>query len=249
MEGAVVDGHGLGEGGAHAVRRQLGPVEAALDVDAPVRPGIDAHAQPHDVLVPPVSRRALGDALEDVGIVGAVRGVDHEGVRVAAADDAPVVVDDGPGLLPHPLEHLVAVGAAVALVDHMEVVDVDDDGVHEQVAVASIVLLRVAIEEVRVVQPRQHIALRLADDDPALGQLDGAAHPGHDDLRAGVRLGNEVGGALSEALHLRVPVRRQHDHRHAVQHPVGLEPAQDVHAVDIRQVQIQQDQTQRIQTL
>ena len=87
-----------------------------------------------------------------------------------------------------------AVGFAVAFVDHMEVVDVDDDRVQILVLVMLVVLLRVAVEILFIIQTRQRVALRGVDDVPVLRELNGAVHAGEHHPGQRIGLGDEVHG-------------------------------------------------------
>ena len=177
-----------------------------------------------------------------------MRTVDQEGVRLPAADDA-VVLDHVPYALADAAQQIVSEGLAVALVDRVEVVDIQHDGVGGQILVVDVKLGGVAVEEFPVVETGQRVALRRADDVPVLRQLDGAQHAGQHHLRLGVGLGDEVDGADGEALHLCVLLRRHHNDGDADRLRVRLQLAQHVQAVHVRQIQIQQDQAQRLAVL
>ena len=107
-----------------------------------------------------------------------------------------------------------------------------------------VVLLRVAVEIIPVEQPCQMVPLRPADQVPVLGELDGPADARHDDLMAGIGLGDKVAGAGVQAFHLGFGIRGQHDDRDAGEVRVLLDPAEDIQPVDIRQDQVQQHQAQ-----
>ena len=178
------------------------------------------------------------------GIIRPMGAVDVEGVRLVAADDAAGILDDVAHALADAPQHLVAVGLAIALVDHVEVVHVDHDGVHGHVLVVHVVLLGVAIEEFLVVQPRQVVPLGGAQYVPVLRQLYGAQHPRQDHAGHGIGLGDEIDGPEAQALHLDVPVRGQHDHRQPGIAGRLLDVPQDVRAAHVGQVQVQQHHAQ-----
>ena len=236
----VVDGHGAGVAVAHGVRGQLGPVEPLVHVQGLVHVGIDAHAQVHPAV------HAAAGVLEDLVVVLPMGTVDQERVALPPTDDAAVgvhVVRDAPA---DPAQHVVAVGLAVPLVDHVEVADVHQDGVHGQVLVVGVVLLGVTEEELLVVQAGELVALGGADDVAVFGELDGMADPGQQRVRAQVRRGDEIHGPAVEKLGLHCLVIREDDDGNAHQLRVLVHLADDVDALHVRKGQLQQHQAHAV---
>ena len=174
-----------------------------------------------------------------------MRAVDQKRIGLAAAYNAARVFDDFQHALRHALEHLVAIAFSVAVVERAEMIDVQQDRVCGSVLMVCIQLRRVAIEKLFVVQPRQVIPLRPAQDVPVLRQLDGAADAGENDLLLGIGLGDKVDGAQGQAFDLRLAVGGHDDHGKAGKRSVLPDAAQQLQALDIRQVQIQKDQAER----
>ena len=78
--------------------------------------------------------------------------VDKEGVVFPAADDAAILTDSllqPPGDAP---EHFISVRLTVALIDHMKVIDIYDNGVHGQVSVMGIKLICIVVEIIPVIE-------------------------------------------------------------------------------------------------
>ena len=129
----------------------------------------------------PSVRKARGDVREKCLVIRAVRAVDEEGVRLPPADNAARIRHQIPDSPAHIAQNAVSVSRAETLVEHAEMVDIQHDGVHLHLPVMLVELLRVAVKELPVIQPRQRIALRGADDLPVLGQFDGPPYAGQDD--------------------------------------------------------------------
>ena len=172
--------------------------------------------------------------------------VDQEGIRFPAADDTARLLDHRQSFLCDLFQNLIPVGLAVALVDHMKMIDIHDDGIHGKILVVHVKLLRIPVEELPVVESRQLIPFRPADDIPVLGELDGAPHSGLDDLRLRIGLGNKIDGAQSQALHLRIFVGGHYNHGDPGQIRICLELMENIQAIHIAQNEIQKYQAQEV---
>ena len=175
-----------------------------------------------------------------------VRAVDQESICLAPADDSPGALYDAAQLLADAPQDFVAIGPPVALIDHVEVIDVHDDRVHGQVLVKLIELLRIAEKEFFVVESGQRVPLCLVDDIAVLRELDRSLHARLDHLRQGIGFGNKVDRAKCQALHLCRAVARHDDDRQLFTAMILANITQHVEAVDVRQDQVQQDQTERV---
>ena len=234
----IVGGNVPREVVAHRVGRDLGAVEAPLHVYALVHGFVDAHAQAH-ARARRVAHERGGDALHELPVAGAVGNIEQEGVRTAPAGEAL-------GLLGHPAEagaylpeDLVAVGFAEALVDHVEMVHVDEGRVHVQLLVEHVELLGVAEEVLARVEAGDGVALRVFDDLPVLVELHGAADAGQDDFGVGIALGDEVACAEFQALDFGVLLARHDDDGDLAQLGVLFQGAQHVLAAEAGHVQVQ----------
>ncbi len=120
--------------------------------------------------------------------------VHQKNIRLAAADDAARIMHHLSCFLADTAKHLVRVGAAIALIDGAEAVDIQNDGVHRGIPVILVVLLGIAEEELAVIQTGQRIALGRLDNLPSLEQLNGTAHTREDNARFRIWLLDEVAG-------------------------------------------------------
>ena len=195
VQGVVVLGHRLHKAALDAVRGHLGPVEAAVEIQRLVGVGVHAHAQTHPVLARLVAAQALGGGLQQGLIVLPVGAVDEEDVAAPAAADAVRLQDDALHPLADAAENVVAVHAAITLVDHVEVVHIHHHRVHGLVGVMGVVHPHIPAEEVQIVQPRQGIPFGKAQGVAVFRQLNALVHPGQNDLLGRVGLGQKVHGA------------------------------------------------------
>ena len=240
----VVDADGPGLAALDRIGGHPGPVEAALDVQRLVHLGIDAHAQAHPVRGAVVHGHVRGQLLHQRGIILVEGAVQQEGVGPLAAAHAAHLAGRVANALADLSQNIVGIVLAVALVEHVELVDVHHHGVHGHLGVALVVQVDVAQEVVDVVQPGQAVALRGFDGLPALGQLHATVHPGLDDLPGGVGLRYEIHGADFQAFQLRVLIGGEHDDGQLPQVLVRLDGLEDLHAVHAGHLQIQQQQRQ-----
>ena len=123
-----------------------------------------------------------------------MRAVHQKNIRLTAADDAARIMHHFPRFLADTAKHLIRVGAAIALIDGAEAVDVQNNSVHRGVPVILVVLFGIAEEEFAVIQTGQRIALGRLNDLPVLRQLNGAAYTRKDNARFRIGLLDEVAG-------------------------------------------------------
>ena len=210
----IVQRHRLGEAVAHRIRGQLGPVEPALDVQRLVHIGVHAHPQPDPAV------HAGGGILEDVPVVAPVGTVDQEGIAVAPAHDAAIAGDALQYLAAHPAQHVVAIGLAMALVDHVKMADVHHHGVHVHVLVIDVILVGVIEEEVLVVQAGELVPLGGADDVAVFRQLDHMAHPRQHHPVQIAGLEYKIHGPVVEGVDLVLPIPAHDDDGDALEQRV-----------------------------
>ncbi len=247
MQMAVIQADGFVKVAANGVRSHLGPVKAALDVNALVDVGIDPHAQAHTVgRVAVILKEAGGDVLHDVLIVLPVRAVDHEGVCFPAADDSAGITDHLTGLLTDAPEDLVSVCLAVTLVDHVEVVDIQDDRVGLHVRMALIKLLGVAIEEFLVEKAGELVPFGGLDNVPVFRELDNPENTGEDNVDRRVGLRNKIDCAELQAFQLGRLLRGGDDDGDVLELLVRFGAFQDLITRHDRHEQIQQNQGQSV---
>ena len=135
MQVVVIIAYVPGIAALYGIRRHFCPVKAALDINRPVNAGVHAHAQPGTVLSVVIVCHPHRGALHKRMIILPVRAVNHEGIRASAGDDSPFFAYQVPQLLSDLLQETVAIGLAVALIDHAEMIDIDYDGIHLRVPV------------------------------------------------------------------------------------------------------------------
>ena len=172
MQVVIIDADHLREVVFDGVGSGLGMVKTTLDAQALVDIGIDTHTKTHTVVGDLFARQTLGCRLEDVLVIFPMRAIDKEGICFLTADDTAFDSDEFPDTFTDPLQHFIAIGIAIAFIDHMEVVDIDDDRIHIGVLVELVVLLGVAIEVFLVVKVGQRIPFRGKDDIPIFGKFD-----------------------------------------------------------------------------
>ena len=182
VHGIVKKADRLREVSPDRVRRHFRPVEPALDVKRFIRVGINSHPQPDvafaELAVPETCRQII----EDLFIIGAVKAIEHEFVRLIAAYNASGLLDHFQRVFRNTPENFVPVRFSVTVVDRVEMVDIDNNGVCRSVLVVQVELVRVMIEELFVVELRQMIALRPAEGIPVFGKFYGTPDAGKDDL-------------------------------------------------------------------
>ena len=248
MQLAVVIADGLRETAAHGIGCNLCPVEAALDVDGLVDIGINAHTQTDTIARSfLIAGETDGGILQNLRIVLAMGTINHEGIGISAADDAAGITNHLPNLFPDATEDFVAIDFAVALVDHMEMVDIDDDGVCRQVFIAEVKLLRMIIEEFSVIQPCQFVAFCGLDGTAILLELNNTANSsqwnGH--IRR-IRLCQRVDGTQLKASGFRSRIRSGDNDRNVLQSLIGHDSFQNIEAGHHRHHQIQQNERERV---
>ena len=165
-------------------------------------PGHHAHAH-LDIRACDESVHAALEALEQGIVFIPVRAVDVEVVPLDVAADALRLREEGGDLAAQGVQDLVAVRAAVQGIDHVEAVDVHDDGVHGLAGMLAVIAVGIHMEEAAAVELcGQGVKLRLGDDLPPLLHLglgmdvfqkqkqNEAAHHRHD--------GDNVGNVILE---------------------------------------------------
>ena len=217
MHGTVIDADRFGKAALDSISRHLGPVKTAFDIQAFIHIRIDTHAQPHPAVEGIISGQADGGIVKDQLIVLAMGAVGHKGISLTPAHDTIGIRNSLPDTFTDPLQDLVTVGIAEALIDHMEMVDIHHDGVHGLVFMVLIILLRIAVKKLPVVKTGEGIPLCGHDDLPVLRQLDGFQDTGHHDPGLGIGLWNIINGAQRQAFDLRILVCGQYDHRDVLQ--------------------------------
>ena len=246
MKLAVIQADGSGEIPANRVGRHFGAVKTALDVDALVDVGIDADAEPHTICRRAVFLKKTGGNLIQNGlIVLPMRAVEHESISFPATGDASGVMGQVKDLLTDLPQNLVPVSFAEALVDHMEVVDIQNQRVHRDVFVAEVELLGVIVEKLPVIQNCELIALRRLDGAAVLLELDDAADAGQNHIGL-IGLRDKINGAQLEALYFRGLIRGFDDDGNVPDGVVGHHRFQNVEPGHHRHHQIQQHQRERV---
>ena len=246
VQGLIVKTDGVAEASAHRVGGDLCPVEASLDIQGFVNIFVHAHTQADTAARSVVALKAVGCSVQDGAVIPAVGTIDHEGIRLAPTHNAALF----PHHIAHPLANAaqdgITAGGSEALVDHAEVVDVDDDGIHGRFPVVLVELFTVAVEILPAVKPREHIAFGREDDLSVFDEFNGTKHPGSNHIRLGVRLGDKVDGAEGKALRLRSMVGGNDDDGDLRNGGVLLFYAQKLNAIHTRHHQIQQHHGKRL---
>ena len=170
----------------------------------------------------------------------------QEAVALQPPGDGAVLGSHALEMPPDQPDHLVAEIAAPQLVDHVEMVDVKDHGVHGPTGIVQLELLAVVVEELPAVQVRHLVLFGGGDDVAVLRQLDGPGDARHHDLRHAEGLRDEVRRAHAQGRHLRRLLARQHHHGDALELRVGLQHLQQLIARHHGHVQVQQHHGQRV---
>ena len=166
----------------HCVGSGTGVLKAALDFKALVGIRINAHAKPHPVRRGiPFSGQTFGQFFEDIFIIAPARAIDKEGIRTSAAGNAAQIAGDLSDAFSYASKHAVPVLLSVALIDHMEMIDIHDHSIHRHIRIMLIVQPDVAQEVIQVEQICQTVALCRMYDIPLFRKLDAAVDSGvHD---------------------------------------------------------------------
>ena len=239
----VVQRHRLGKAVAHRIRGQLGPVKPALDVQRLVHIWVHAHPQPDPAV------HTGGGVLENVPVVVPVGTVDQEGIAVAPTHDAPLAGDALQDLAAHPAQHIIAIGLAVALVDHVEVADVDHHGVHVHILVIDVVLVGVIEEEILVVQAGELVPLGGADDVAVFRELYDVAYPRQHHPVQIAGLEYKIHGPVVEGVDLVLPVPAHDDDGDALEQRVLGHLLEYGFALGVRQRKVQQHEGEQVLAL
>ena len=234
----------------YIVGGHLGAVKALLDLQAPVGGRIDTHPDADAVvrsrIRPVLPAESCGQVFQKRRVILFVGAVDVEGIRAAAAADAPCLPRKSPDLFADVAEHPVSVGSAVQLVDHLEMIDVHIDRIHGDLPVVAVIHIGIADKILKSVELCQALTLCGLDGVAVFQQLDALADAGPDDLPGRVGLVDEIHGPQVQALHLRLLVSRQDNDGNALELRVRLHGPEDLHAIHAGHLQIEQDEGQVI---
>ena len=96
----------------------------------------------------------------------------------------------------------VVVNGKKHLFNHMEVINVNNDGIRGLSLIARVEFFGIAVEELPIVQPCKLVLLGAAYQAAVVGQFDYASYPRLHYLRHGIWFGNEVDRTLVQALDL-----------------------------------------------
>ena len=238
MQGIIIDRQAAGIASPHGIRRQLGPVKTPLHLRILICIGIDAH--PH------ADAGALfdlyGNLFQQLFVILPMRTIDEERVAASAAHNAARLPHRGKKLPADLLQDPVACCPPVALIQHVELIDIHHHGIHAGIRVMLIIAHGVAIEVFTIVKPRQRIPLGPADDIAVLIQLNRPKNSSQNHLLPRIGLGNKIDSSQRQAFHLRVLIRRHHDDRQRCRLRLLAKPLQDLDALHIREIQIEQNQ-------
>ena len=130
------------------------------------------------------------------------------------------------------------------LVDHVEVVDIQNDSIHRRFPVVDIILVRIVIEVVTVVKTGKLVSLSDSDGITVLVQLDGTLDSCVYYTRVRIRLRYEIYRSEAETLDLSLPVGSRYDNRKISEPLVALHYFEDIKTVHVRHDEVEQDYTQ-----
>ena len=137
--------------------------------------------------------------------------VDHEGICFPPADDSAIRPDDLPDFLSDSPEHFITITSAIAFIDHMEVIDIHDNGVHGRIFMMLVILLSIPVKILTVIKTCQLIPLCGLDDIPVFRKFYGPAHAGLDHAHSRIGLGDKIDRAKVKALDFRLLLCRGHN--------------------------------------
>ena len=209
IHGVVIEADFFGKAVFYLIRRLLGAVKAALYIDASVNLGIYPHPDT-DLIAPDHLHRCL---LQDVFIIRTMRAIDEKGIRSPPADNPVGSVNHVQKPRRHAFQHLIAEVSAVPLVQQVKMINVQHDCVGLHRGVESVKLGRIPKKILLVVQARQMIAFRPADDVPVFKKFDCPQDARQNDLLLGIRFRDKVDRSEVEAFHFRILVGCHHDDR------------------------------------
>ena len=175
-----------------------------------------------------------------------MRAVDHEGVGFPAADESAGIPYQFTGFLSDAAQHLISVWLAVALVDHMEVIDIQNDCVRLRFRMVLVKLRGVAIEEFLVEESGELVPLGGLNDLPIFREFDDSQYAGQNHIDSRVGLRNKIDRAELQALQLSRLLRSGDDDGDMLQVFICLSSFQHLKTGHDRHEQIQQHQRQRI---
>ena len=173
-----------------------------------------------------------------------MRAVNEEGIRSAAAAYAAHLAGYLTDALSDPGEHAVAVLLSIALIQHMEMVDVQNNGIHQHIVIMLIIHADIAVEVVGVEQVRQAVALRGLDDAGLFRDLDTAVDACLYDFNRGIRFGNKVDCPDLETVYLCALISSHYDDRYPLELLLFFHHLQNIHTAHLRHLKVEQHQCQ-----
>ena len=244
----IIVGDGLGIFVPDGTRRLDRPVEPGLDIEILIHVLVETASDAH-VDIAEVREMAV-DRIDHAGVHDlAVFNVDEEFVCLHAAGDTSRLFPQLLEIIGQMDQDIVARLPAVELIDQMEVVDIQEDRVHDHILVELVELLRVAVEVLLVEQSCQILTFRGLDDASVFVEFDGLLHAGEDDIRNGEWLQDEIRSAHLQGVDLCGVIGGEYDDRQIGVIIAGLHPLDHFEAVHVRHPQIHEDQRQQIPVL
>ena len=217
MHVVVIDADSLQMTTFSRVRSGFRIVETALDFNRLVNFRVHTHAQPHPVFRRVLAGQSLRCLFQQAFIIFPMGAIDKESVAAATASDTADFARNLADSVSDPGKHAIAVLLAITFVQHMEIVDVEHDGVHRHVGVVLVVHANVTQEEIEREKVCHAVTLGSLDDAPLFRKLYAAINTRLDDFLRGVRLGDEVDCPKLEAFHLRILIGSHHDNRYVLE--------------------------------
>ena len=114
--------------------------------------------------------KALGRLVQYAAVVVPVGAVDIKGIRAAAASRAANLTGYLADALADPGKHTVAILLSIAFVEHVEMADIQHDGIHRHIRVMLVIQPDEAEEIIEIEEVCQTVALRRLDDAPLFGK-------------------------------------------------------------------------------
>ena len=169
-----------------------------------------------------------------------MRTIDEESIRTAAAADTADLTGDLTDTLTDTGKYTVAILFAITLIQHMEVIDIKDNGIHRHISVVLIIHLYITQEVIQVEQVGQTVAFSRLDDIALFCKFDTPVDTSLDDFSRRIRFRNEVDRADQQTVDLGTLVSRHDNDRNTLEFFFFLHDLQNFHATHVRHLQIQQ---------